>query len=63
MALLILPDKKDAKGEWQVEFRVIWEIEIEADSPNEAAQEARVIQSALEIRTNCGAARPSWTTP
>jgi hypothetical protein len=28
----------------QVEFRVIWEIEIEADSPKEAAQEARVIQ-------------------
>jgi hypothetical protein len=27
-----------------LEFRVIWEIEIEADSPNEAAQEARVIQ-------------------
>jgi hypothetical protein len=44
MALLILPDKSDAKGEWQVEFRVIWEIEIEADSPKEAAQEARVIQ-------------------
>jgi len=37
MALLILPDKNDAKGEWQVEFRVIWEIEIEADSPKEAA--------------------------
>jgi hypothetical protein len=27
-----------------LEFRVIWEIEIEADSPTEAAQEARVIQ-------------------
>jgi hypothetical protein len=27
-----------------LEFRVIWEIEIEADSPKEAAQEARVIQ-------------------
>jgi hypothetical protein len=27
-----------------VEFRVIWEIEIEVDSPNEAAQEARAIQ-------------------
>jgi hypothetical protein len=27
-----------------VEFRVIWEIDIEADTPNEAAQEARVIQ-------------------
>jgi hypothetical protein len=27
-----------------VEFRVIWEIEIEADSPKEAAQEARVVQ-------------------
>jgi hypothetical protein len=27
-----------------LEFRVIWEIEIEADSPKEAAQEARAIQ-------------------
>jgi hypothetical protein len=27
-----------------LEFRVIWEIEIEADSPQEAAQEARAIQ-------------------
>jgi hypothetical protein len=27
-----------------LEFRVIWEIEIEADSPKEAAQEARTIQ-------------------
>jgi hypothetical protein len=27
-----------------VEFRVIWEIEIKADSPMEAAKEARVIQ-------------------
>jgi hypothetical protein len=27
-----------------LEFRVIWEIEIEADSPTEAAEEARVIQ-------------------
>jgi len=27
-----------------LEFRVIWEIEIEADSPKEAAQEARGIQ-------------------
>jgi hypothetical protein len=27
-----------------LEFRVIWEIEIEADSPKEAAQEARMIQ-------------------
>ncbi len=27
-----------------LEFRVIWEIEIEADGPKEAAQEARVIQ-------------------
>ena len=27
-----------------MEFRVIWEIEIEADSPKEAAQEARVVQ-------------------
>ena len=27
-----------------MEFRVIWEIEIEADSPEEAAQEARAIQ-------------------
>jgi hypothetical protein len=27
-----------------MEFRVIWEIEIEADGPNEAAQEARTIQ-------------------
>jgi hypothetical protein len=27
-----------------VEFRVIWEIEIEAASPKEAAQEARAIQ-------------------
>jgi hypothetical protein len=44
MALLILPDKSDSKGERQVDFRVIWEIEIEADSPKEAAQEARVIQ-------------------
>jgi hypothetical protein len=44
MALLVLPDKSDPKGERQVEFRVIWEIEIEADSPKEAAQEARVIQ-------------------
>jgi hypothetical protein len=44
MALLILPDKSDPKGERQVDFRVIWEIEIEADSPKEAAQEARVIQ-------------------
>jgi len=30
--------------EMALEFRVIWEIEIEADSPKEAAQEARVIQ-------------------
>jgi hypothetical protein len=29
-----------------LEFRVIWEIEIEADSPKEAAQEARVVQLA-----------------
>jgi hypothetical protein len=28
----------------RVEFRVIWEIEIEAASPKEAAQEARAIQ-------------------
>jgi hypothetical protein len=27
-----------------LEFRVIWEIEIEADSPKEAAQQARAIQ-------------------
>jgi hypothetical protein len=27
-----------------VEFRVIWEVEIEADSPLEAAQQARAIQ-------------------
>ena len=27
-----------------MEFRVIWEIEIEADSPTEAALEARVVQ-------------------
>jgi hypothetical protein len=27
-----------------LEFRVIWEIEIEADSPTEAVQEARAIQ-------------------
>jgi hypothetical protein len=27
-----------------LEFRVIWEIEMEADSPKEAAQEARAIQ-------------------
>jgi hypothetical protein len=27
-----------------MEFRVIWEIEIEADSPKEAAEEARKIQ-------------------
>jgi hypothetical protein len=27
-----------------LEFRVIWEIDIEANSPKEAAQEARVIQ-------------------
>jgi hypothetical protein len=27
-----------------LEFRVIWEIEIEADSPKEAAEEARAIQ-------------------
>jgi hypothetical protein len=27
-----------------VEFRVIWEIEIEADSPLEAAQQARAVQ-------------------
>ena len=27
-----------------MEFRVIWEIEIEAESPKEAAQEARAIQ-------------------
>jgi hypothetical protein len=27
-----------------VEFRVIWEIEIEAEGPKEAAQEARTIQ-------------------
>jgi hypothetical protein len=27
-----------------VEFRVIWEIEIEADSAKQAAQEARIIQ-------------------
>ena len=44
MALLILPDKADPKRERQVQFRVIWEIEIEAGSPKEAAQEARVIQ-------------------
>ena len=30
--------------EMALEFRVIWEIEIEANSPKEAAQEARVIQ-------------------
>jgi hypothetical protein len=30
-----------------LEFRVIWEIEIEADSPKEAAQEARTIQLTL----------------
>lgn len=30
-----------------LEFRVIWEIEIEADSPKEAAQEARAIQVTL----------------
>jgi hypothetical protein len=28
----------------RVEFRVIWEIEIEAEGPKEAAQEARTIQ-------------------
>jgi hypothetical protein len=27
-----------------MEFRVIWEIDIEADSPKEAAQEARAVQ-------------------
>jgi hypothetical protein len=27
-----------------MEFRVIWEIDIEADGPNEAAQQARAIQ-------------------
>jgi hypothetical protein len=27
-----------------LEFRVIWEIEVEADSPKEAVQEARIIQ-------------------
>jgi hypothetical protein len=27
-----------------MEFRVIWEIDIQADSPKEAAQEARLIQ-------------------
>jgi hypothetical protein len=27
-----------------VEFRVTWEIEIEADNPKQAAQEARIIQ-------------------
>jgi hypothetical protein len=27
-----------------LEFRVIWEVEIEADSPKEAAQQARAIQ-------------------
>jgi hypothetical protein len=27
-----------------LEFHVIWEIEIEAGSPKEAAQEARIIQ-------------------
>jgi hypothetical protein len=27
-----------------MEFRVIWEIDIEAEGPNEAAQEARAIQ-------------------
>jgi hypothetical protein len=27
-----------------MEFRVIWEIEVEADSPKEAVQEARTIQ-------------------
>jgi hypothetical protein len=31
-------------AEVALEFRVIWEIEIEADSPKQAAQEARVIQ-------------------
>jgi hypothetical protein len=35
----------DATG-GAMEFRVIWEIEIEADSPKEAAQEARAIQLA-----------------
>jgi hypothetical protein len=30
--------------EMALEFRVIWEIEIEAASPKEAAQEARAIQ-------------------
>jgi hypothetical protein len=30
--------------EADLEFRVIWEIDIEAESPKEAAQEARVIQ-------------------
>jgi hypothetical protein len=27
-----------------LEFRVIWEVEIEADSPKEAAQDARAFQ-------------------
>jgi hypothetical protein len=31
MALLILPDKDDPNGEWQVEFRAIWEIDIDAE--------------------------------
>jgi hypothetical protein len=31
-------------AEVALEFRVIWEIEVEAASPNEAAQEARIIQ-------------------
>lgn len=29
---------------WRVEFRVIWEIEIEAASPKKAAQDARAVQ-------------------
>jgi hypothetical protein len=32
------------QGRLAMEFRVIWEIEIEADSPKEAALEARVVQ-------------------
>jgi hypothetical protein len=40
----IAGQERSKKGDCPVKFRVIWEIEIEADSPKEAAQEARVIQ-------------------
>jgi hypothetical protein len=40
-----------------MEFRVIWEIEIEADSPKEAALEARVVQLTRQHAIDFFAAR------